>query len=88
MPQFSLRYQGDDAPEPETLFARDAVEALDLARERFATVPAPRAVLWSDGAILHVLARDQEDMYDQGRSLDQLLASAGVYVIDRSLDRA
>lgn len=76
--QFQLRYEGDAAPDPETLTARDVLEARELAAERFRASGAMRAVLWSDGAVLHVFDVASPEVPEDETA--QLLAAAGIYV--------
>lgn len=83
---FQLRYQGDRAPDPETLTAPDVIEARRVADARFRASGAQGAVLWSDGAVLHVF--DRRTPVDQEAETAQLLAAAGVYVFRSKTPRA
>lgn len=76
--QFQLRYEGDAAPDPETLTARDVLEAREIAAARFKSSGAARAVLWSNGAVLHVFDVASPDAPEDETA--QLLAAAGIYV--------
>lgn len=76
--QFQLRYEGDAAPDPETLTARDVLEAREIAAMRFKASGALRAVLWSNGAVLHVF--DVVSPEPPEDETAQLLAAAGIYV--------
>ncbi|WP_162998193.1 hypothetical protein [Brevundimonas lutea] len=78
MGAFQLRYQGREAPDPETLTAVDVMEALALARLKVLAAGDVPACLWVDGAVVHVFRPGDDEA--AAPNVEQLMAAAGVYV--------
>lgn len=82
MPLFQLRYSPPSLLEPETVLARDAIDAIDQCKQRLAARGGDRAILLLDGAVLHTFAETDPPVLSAPRpiDMDQLFASAGIYV--------
>lgn len=83
LPSFQIRYIGPRAPEPETLVADDAAEAVLSASRRLTETGSLRAVILFGAAVIQTLYADRKVSSDI-EGADQRFASAGIYVWPRA----
>lgn len=80
MPSFQIRYIGPQAPEPETLIADSAADAVAKARSRLSEQGLVEAVILFEGAVVQTVS----DALDGGTATEetrQRYASAGIYLM-------
>lgn len=77
MPLFQIRYHGPAAPDPETLLAEDAEQAMLLARARFDASGAERATLSRAGVAMRGFLKNGEE---EPSDVERRLVDAGFYV--------
>ena len=78
MPSFQIRYIGDTTPEPETIVAATAVEAVRHVRARLREHPQAQAVVLFEGSVIQTVSVDTEGP-DPEEETVQRFASAGIY---------
>ena len=80
MPSFQIRYVGPEAPEPETLIAETASEAVAKARTRLVERKASQAVIMFDGSVVQTIMMPGETAAVTEEA-QQRFASAGIYLL-------
>lgn len=78
MPSFQIRYIGDATPEPETVVASTAAEAVLHVRSRLSRYPMARAVVLFEGSVIQTVSVETEGQ-DPDEETVQRFASAGIY---------
>ena len=78
MPSFQIRYIGDATPEPETVVAATAAEAVLHVRARLGGYPDARAMVLFEGSVIQTVSGDTEGPEPDEETV-QRFASAGIY---------